>query len=186
MSLISWEEFMAKVRARSYTSPTLVLLAFDWAEGKNLKDFLGFAIKRVPGFRRAKESWLTNRIGFNGPASKNTFFDSNVAPIQKFMWWDAQIDTADRGKSFTYKIWPVRGKPAGVKKVEDPSVFTLVEAAKTTLRVKLPNFVENKVGTWFNRAVVSSQAFTRLCEQLKKVPWPGVVLTQTMVFLCSE
>ena len=24
-----------------------------------------------------------------------------------------------------------------------------------------------KVGTWFNRAVVSSQAFTHLCEQLK-------------------
>ena len=74
-----------------------------------------------------------------------------------------------RSEKFTllFVVWPMRGKPAGVKKVEDPSVFTLVEAAKTTLRVKLPNFVENKVGTWFNRVVVSSQAFTHLCEQLK-------------------
>ena len=102
---------MARVRARFYTSPTLVLLALDWSEGEHLRDFLGFAIKRTPGFRGAKESWLTNRIGFKGPPPGNKFLDSNVAPIQKFMWWDAQIDTADRGKSFQYDIWPVRGKP---------------------------------------------------------------------------
>ncbi len=35
---------------RAYLSPTLVLLAFDWIEGKSNPEFLGFAIKRSPGF----------------------------------------------------------------------------------------------------------------------------------------
>ena len=38
---------------RAYLSPTLVLLAFNWNEGKSNPDFLGFAIKRSPGFRSA-------------------------------------------------------------------------------------------------------------------------------------
>jgi phosphatidylserine/phosphatidylglycerophosphate/cardiolipin synthase-like enzyme len=148
---------MAKVFGKSYTSPTLILLALDWPEAKGMTDFLGFAIQRKPGFRGAVESWLGNRIGFDGPP-KNGFLDSNVAPIQKFMWWDAQIDTADRGGTFTYSIWPVRGTP---------NHFAPVEAAKGTIQVTLPHFVENRVGTWFNRAVVSSQAFSRLCDELK-------------------
>lgn len=148
---------MAKVKAKSYTSPTLVLLAFDWPEAEAMTDFLGFAIKRSPGFRNAAESWLTNRIDFNGPAPNGGFFDSKVAPIQKFMWWDAQIDDADRGKTFTYTIWPVRGAPGALN---------MVEAASKTINVGLPEIFENKVGSWFNRAVVSSQAFSRLLNEL--------------------
>jgi hypothetical protein len=55
---------------KAYTSPTLVLLAFDWAGGANRNDFLGFAIKRVPGFGNQPESWLPNRIDFNGPGAR--------------------------------------------------------------------------------------------------------------------
>jgi len=36
---------MTKVRIRSYLSPTLVLLAFDWPDGAFREDFLGFAIE---------------------------------------------------------------------------------------------------------------------------------------------
>ena len=50
------------VRAKSYTSPTLVLLAFDWELGGGRNDFLGFAIKRVPGFGEALLS--RRRAGF--------------------------------------------------------------------------------------------------------------------------
>ena len=39
---------MKKVKVRSYCSPTLVLLAFDWPDGAR-EDFLGFAVSRVPG-----------------------------------------------------------------------------------------------------------------------------------------
>ena len=34
------------VHIKSYCSPTLVLLAYDWPEGRQREDFLGFAIER--------------------------------------------------------------------------------------------------------------------------------------------
>ena len=85
------------VIVQSYLSPTLVLLAFDWSEAIERKDFLGFAIQRTPGFDGAASSWLPNRIGFEGPKPDQSDFPSDVAPIQKFYWWDARIDTKDRG-----------------------------------------------------------------------------------------
>jgi phosphatidylserine/phosphatidylglycerophosphate/cardiolipin synthase-like enzyme len=152
------------VSVRSYVSPTLVLLAFDWPDGKDREDFLGFAIKRTPGFfdaagrERDAGSWLPNRITFKG-AVPDTQQDapSNEAPIQKFMWWDARIDPPDRQKAFTYGVYPVTGTPDAPK---------LVEADKAECRVTLPAHIEANVGTWFNRAVVSSQAFTRKVNAL--------------------
>jgi phosphatidylserine/phosphatidylglycerophosphate/cardiolipin synthase-like enzyme len=149
---------MAKVKARAYCSPTVVLLAMDWPEGNQRDDFLGFAIQRTPGFRKPKlkpkypHSWLPNRIGFNGPPGNGKDLPSNVAPIQKFMWWDARIDTEDRGKKFTYEITPV------VKPWTNPK---LVNAAATAIDVTIPHVQEKGIGTYFNRAVVSSQAFVK-------------------------
>jgi phosphatidylserine/phosphatidylglycerophosphate/cardiolipin synthase-like enzyme len=136
----------------------------DWAEGSSHKDFLGFAIKRTPGFwnpdtkKRSSSDWLPNRIGFKGPPAKGKpDFDSNKAPVQKFMWWDARIDEDDRGASFKYEIWPVLG---------DEASQSLVEDSKTTLEITLPQHEENGIGTYFNRAVVSSQAFSRMLEAM--------------------
>ncbi len=39
------------IQVHAYTSPTLVLLAFNWEVGGARKDFLGFSIERTPGFR---------------------------------------------------------------------------------------------------------------------------------------
>jgi hypothetical protein len=72
-----------------------------------------------PPSEGAPASWLTNRIDFEGPAPDNGFIDSNLAPIQAFMWWDAQIDTKDRGGTFTYEAWPTRGKPGDLSLVEE-------------------------------------------------------------------
>jgi len=92
---------MANVVVRSYLSPTLVLLAMDWPDGANRQDFLGFSIRRSPGFRTDTNkvridnkdwNWLPNRIGFDGAAPEGRDFPSSDAPIQKFMWWDARID----------------------------------------------------------------------------------------------
>src|SRR5512136_839152 len=101
---------MAKVKIRSFASPTLILLAFDWKDGGDRDDFLGFAIERKPGFSGKPKSWLPNRIGFDGPV-KGKDFPSDQAPIQKFMWWDARIDDKDHEKTFTYTVTPVV-KPA--------------------------------------------------------------------------
>ncbi len=135
----------------AYTSPTLALLAFDWkAAGR--PDFLGFAIRRAPGFQGASTSWLPNRIGFDGPAPGGADLPSNEAPIQKFYWWDARITTRDRGTAFTYTIVPVTGTPGNLK---------LLDAEAATIEVAIPQVEENGISTWFNRAVVSSQAFAR-------------------------
>lgn len=143
---------MAKAKVRAFVSPTCVLLALDWAEGKDRQDFLGFAIRRTPGFQGQAQSWLPNRIGFEGPATGDKDFSSDKSPIQKFLWWDGRIDDADRGKQFTYEAIPV----AGTK--DDPQLLSS-SAASETLRIPLP--VEKKIGTYFNRAVVSSQAFAK-------------------------
>src|ERR1017187_1621716 len=106
---------MSKASVRSFPSPTLVLLAMDWDEGLDSHDFLGFAIRRTPGFRpkqgepQEATSWLPNRIGFNGPNEGGADLPSNTNPIQHFQWWDSRIDTEDRGTVFQYKVFPVKG-----------------------------------------------------------------------------
>lgn len=144
---------MSAVRIRPYTSPSLVLLAVDWDEGAKRPDFLGFAIRRTPGFRmaNARRSWLPNRIGFYGPARRGEF-PSSKAPIQKFLWWDARIDATDRGRTFYYEAIPVVGTP------KEPKLF--FKAGKG-VRVIVPQCETKDIGSYFNRAVVSSQAFTK-------------------------
>lgn len=147
------------ISIRAYLSPTLVLLALDWAGGKTRTDFLGFAIKRSPGFlsvdgkSRAPESWLPNRLTFDGPVPpEQPDADSKDAPIQKFMWWDARIDVGDRNGQFVYTAFPVVGTPDHLE---------LLESEVGTCLVGLPDHIVDGIGTWFNRAVLSSQAFSR-------------------------
>ena len=143
-----------KVIAKAYTSPTLVLLAMDWADGAKFDDFLGFAILRAPGFQPGeKDGFLFNKISFSPPTPTSQPLPSNLAPFQKFVWWDAGINDADRGKTFKYTITPVRGT--------GPNDLKMQQDAATTVTVPLPKVEEDGISTWFNRAVVSSQAFSR-------------------------
>ena len=154
----------SSVVARAYTSPTLVLLAMDWPAGDKFPDFLGFAILRAPGFNpKEKDGYLLNKIGFGAPGDDSQPLPSNVAPFQKFLWWDAAINDKDRGKTFKYTITPVRG--TGAKDL------TLQHDAETIITVSLPKIEEDGIATWFNRAVVSSQAFSRkFPDPQKKIP----------------
>jgi hypothetical protein len=149
---------MSNAIVRAFLSPTLVLLAMDWEDGAQHNDFLGFAIRRTPGFR-AKQGeapnefdWLPNRLGFNGPNLEGKDMPSNTNPIQHFQWWDARIDTEDRGTEFTYEVFPVIGST---------SSWDLLQAEKATITCRIPEVEEQGIGTYFNRAVVSSQAFAR-------------------------
>jgi phosphatidylserine/phosphatidylglycerophosphate/cardiolipin synthase-like enzyme len=153
-------------RVRPYLSPTLVLLALDWPEGEGRNDFLGFAIKRSPGFLdlktnvREASSWLPNRIGFNGPPPEGApDFPSDEAPVQKFMWWDARLEGLTPADAITYEVWATTGNPAAGKPV-------LEAASKTDVTIQLPHHVEQGIGTWFNRAVMSSQSFSRKVNAL--------------------
>lgn len=155
---------MTAVAARAYMSPSLVLLAFDWPDGEGRQDFLGFAIRRTPGFKDlatgdvAASDWLPNRVGFNGPpAEGQPDFPSADAPVQKFMWWDARLEGLAAGDTLTYEIFPVCGPSDAAQRIETD---------RGTIEVKLPQHVEMGVGTWFNRAVMSSQAFSRKLKAL--------------------
>jgi phosphatidylserine/phosphatidylglycerophosphate/cardiolipin synthase-like enzyme len=85
-------------------------------------------------------------------------FPSNVAPIQKFYWWDARINTKDRGASFSYHVTPVTGSP---------NALNLLEGEAASIEVKIPQVEENGITTHFNRAVVSSQAFSKQFPELE-------------------
>jgi phosphatidylserine/phosphatidylglycerophosphate/cardiolipin synthase-like enzyme len=152
------------VIARAYTSPTLVLLAMDWVAGNKHPDFLGFAILRSPGFNpKERDAYLFNKIGFDPPGENSQPLPSNLAPFQKFLWWDAGINDRDRGKTFKYTITPVLGS--------GPKDLRLQHDSETTITVPLPRVEEDGIATWFNRAVVSSQAFSRqFPEPQKKLP----------------
>src|SRR5215470_8793129 len=147
------------VTVKSYASPTCVLLAFDWPEGMQHTDFLGFAIRRTPGFPDGG-NFLLNKLDFTPIKSTDKPKPSDKAPIQKFNWWDSGFADADRGKSFTYEVIPVTGT--------GPSDLKLQQSAKGSARVTLPNVLDaqDKIATYFNRAVVSSQSF--LQQQQKK------------------
>ncbi|MGL6234320.1 MAG: phospholipase D-like domain-containing protein [Segniliparus sp.] len=140
------------VVVKPYLSPTLVLLAYDWPEGRDRGDFLGFAIERTPGLAGSGSSWLPNRIGFDGPNPDQSDIPSDQAPIQKFYWWDARIDDRDRGSAFTYKVVPVVGEPGALELLDEQS---------TTIQATVPEIEEHGIGSYFNRAVVSSQAFSK-------------------------
>src|SRR5919201_2102822 len=131
---------MTQVKIRPYLSPSVVLLAFDWPDGADKDDFLGFAIERKPGFDGKNKSWLPNRIGFSGPAPGGKDVPSNDSPVQKFMWWDARIDQKDIQKTFTYTIMPVVGT------VDN---HHLVDEASNSIDVKIPKNEVNNIGTDF-------------------------------------
>ena len=46
---------VTKVSIKAYASAGCVLPTFDWKDGKGHKDFLGFAIKRNPGYGKDGE-----------------------------------------------------------------------------------------------------------------------------------
>lgn len=173
---------MPAIAIRPYLSPTLVLLALDWEEGAQHPDFLGFAIKRTPGFRisdtssqRAASSWLPNRLGFDGPPEAGAAdFPSNQAPIQKFMWWDARLGDLDHGIEFIYEAWPVLGTPQSLR---------VNGNARGTVAIQLPRHDEHGIGTWFNRAVVSSQAFSRIVAALGLEPGAAPTPDQSLQLL---
>ena len=136
----------------------------DWPDGETRQDFLGFAIRRTPGFLNNKSkkfsdtSWLPNRLGFNGPPPEGQPDPpSNEAPIQKFLWWDARLDGLDPESKLSYEIFPVCGNVPNIDLIPSDSIV---------VEITLPPHIEFGIGTWFNRAVMSSQAFSRILKSM--------------------
>ena len=147
-----------RAKVAAYTSPTLVFLAMDWSAGIRHADFLGFAIQRSPGYSKSGVAqFLFNKIDFKPIKLGDRPKPSDAAPIQKFNWWDGGINSADRGREFTYTVFPVLG--------HGPDDLRLQDEAAASIKVTIPHEVVDGIGTYFNRAVVSSQSFTGMVNK---------------------
>ena len=147
---------MSKIQSKAFPSAHVVLLAFNWEEGKSKNNFAGFAIKRKPGFYGKPESWLENRLNFKGPVKTDDYKGSDKNPIQKFFWWDAQINDDDEVKTFSYTIIPALYDATKKEPVQ------LVNNDAVDIPVSIPSHKtsDGKISSYFNRAVVSSQSFS--------------------------
>jgi hypothetical protein len=157
---------MTKAKVKAYVSAGCVLLAFDWPEGKDHEDFLGFAIERSPGYTKSGEpQFLFNKLDFVPIAQDARPKGSNVAPIQKFNWWDGGINEGDQGKTYKYTVTPVRGIA--------PDDLKLQAGAAESVSVDVPKPLQGKIATYFNRAVVSAQSFLKLkdAELKRQMEW---------------
>jgi hypothetical protein len=155
---------MAKATVKAYASSGCVLLTFDWASGNDRPDFLGFAIRRSPGYSRdGSPQFLLNKLDFIPLTEKAK--PSDAAPIQKFNWWDGGISSEDHGKTFEYTVIPVLGT--------GPSELAFQEDLSGSIEVKVPNVLQDGIATYFNRAVVSAQSFLKLknSDLQKRMEW---------------
>lgn len=176
-----------RVSIRLYPSASgVVLLGIDWTPPKN-QPFFGFAIRRTPGFHEpipgkggksvvSNFSWLENRLSF-APGTTE-FQPSNLAPIQRFQWWDARYHPdEDAGKTFSYEVIPMTGQPGNL---------VPFAGAASSRSLVFPDRFSDGVGLWFNRPFVSSQAFNRLLQRLGVDPkHPGTLSPQKKAAIYS-
>ncbi len=114
------------------------------------RGLLGFAIKRYDHSRK-KKSWLRNPYVFKetkpSDLKPGESMESRQAPIQAYQWSDY---TARPGRSYTYTVIPMYGKPANLR-----------EGSPVEVKVKTESEEDKQHAVFFNRGVAGSQAYTR-------------------------
>jgi phosphatidylserine/phosphatidylglycerophosphate/cardiolipin synthase-like enzyme len=145
------------VRVKAYSGTTGVLLAFD-VEPNKRQDLLGFAISReiTTGHLAGRIGWLQGILDFPGTSKgKGELLATNVAPIQKFRWSDYSVYP---GTGYAYTVQPVyRMTTAGLVTADNRRTY--LEAGP---RVEVATQdLGGEDAVIFNRAVASSQAFSR-------------------------
>jgi hypothetical protein len=136
------------------------------ARRRNHEDFRRFAIEGSPGYTRTGEpQFLFKQTGFYPIAPGAKPKPSNLAPIQKFNWWDGGINEVVQGKTFKHTVTPVRGTGA-----DD---LHLQKDGAQSASVEVPKALQGKIATYFNRAVVSAQSFLKLknAELKRQMEW---------------
>ncbi|WGS51423.1 phospholipase D-like domain-containing protein [Paraburkholderia sp. D15] len=138
---------------KAYSGDRCAMLAFDLAD--HLTDKLaGFAIRRAPN-GTDKWQWLGNRLSFDGAYTKSAdqtgskFYDSNVAPFQKFWWLDFPPDGV--AGTFRYEVTAMRF-------TADKSP-QLTEGEQVEVVIDVGPFTEGNIEVAFTRGYLSSQAY---------------------------
>jgi hypothetical protein len=145
------------VKVKAYSGTTGVLLAFN-VEPDKREDLLGFAISRetTTGNLAGRIGWLQGMLDFPETSKgKGELLATNVAPIQKFRWSDYAVYP---GTGYAYTVQPVY-KLASVDTVTAADRRIFLEAGPR-VEIATQGF-EGEDMIMFNRAVASSQAFSR-------------------------
>ncbi|MGK2925137.1 MAG: phospholipase D-like domain-containing protein [Lysobacterales bacterium] len=145
------------IRVKAYSGTTGVLLAFN-VEPNKREDLLGFAISReiTTGNLAGRIGWLQGMLDFPETSKgKGELLATNVAPIQKFRWSDYAVYP---GTGYAYTVQPVyKLASGGTVTAADRRIFL-----ETGPRVEIATQgLDGEDMIMFNRAVASSQAFSR-------------------------
>ncbi|MDX1408502.1 MAG: hypothetical protein R3330_10225, partial [Saprospiraceae bacterium] len=167
------------IRVKAYSGTTGVLLAFNVIPAKR-SDLLGFAISReiMSGPAAGRIGWLQGILDFPGTTKgRGELIATNIAPIQKFRWSDYAVYPGTRYK---YTVQPVYRSGN-------------TDITATNRRIFLENGPQVEVETQdftgenaiiFNRAVASSQAFSRrfpdLDAEIQQAKDAGILGTKTL------
>lgn len=168
------------VSVKAYSGTTGILLAFN-VEPNKRQNLLGFAITReiTSGRFAGRVNWLQGMLDFPGTSKKKgELLATNVGPIQKFRWSDYSVYP---GTGYAYTVHPVY-KMTSVISVTAANRRIFLEAGP---RVELSTQgFDGEDAIIFNRAVASSQAFSRrfpdLDEEIEQARAAGTLGDKTL------
>lgn len=144
------------IRVKAYAGTTGVLLGFNIEPQKRAK-LLGFAISRktLSGRSTGRKVWLQGILDFpQSTKDRGALINTNVAPIQKFRWSDYAVYPSTQ---YAYKVHPVYA--SGSLPITADNRNILLENGPEVV-VETQDF-QGEDAIIFNRAVASSQAFSR-------------------------
>lgn len=138
---------------KAFAGATGVLLAFNFEKDDSRKGLLGFAIVRKgPGNSTIT---LDSMLPFKGQAHQpGEGIPSDKAPIQKFRWSDY---TVEPGTIYVYTVSAMYGSSTALAAKMTATVTVTTESIGAASTIGKPNALVAA----FNRAVASSQAFSR-------------------------
>lgn len=133
------------VRVNAVSGTHVVLLGLDIDPGA-LPGLLGFAIQRED-FAEDERTWLRSMKTFPDQPGATALDSapSRTAPFQTFQWADY---TAQPGRPYEYRVFPVYGRPGDLRPGE-----------ATVVRVTTETAADRPHSVHFNRAAIASQAY---------------------------
>lgn len=144
--------------ARAYANNDLAFI--QWSYASKIPDCLGFCVERVDSATKIT-TILPAWVGFEN--QKNEEWkpqDTSVWPVQKFNWRDF---TATRGKTYSYNIIPMVGKPDHLQRIADTSLHLHTNEVTLT-----PGTGDIKA--YFNRGILSTQAVSHAIDGPNQIP----------------
>lgn len=140
--------------AQAIAGNDVVLIGIDCARDA-MTGIHGFGIERLD-HTEGDHRWLPNRLRF--PAAPAGTWTTDVNPLQTFLWGDY---TAKEGHDYTYIVHSLSGTPGQVL------------TAEHSVALPISTGQPGAQGVWFNRGVISSQAYAQRFHNVTPDKVPG-------------